>query len=209
MASRIPLQYAIIRALEILLADTMTLLLDFLPLALFLAAYMYKDIYLALIVLMIAMPVAVVIKYLRTRSLDKMLFWSTILLIAFGIPTLYFKAPLFLYWKPTVFYWAVAAVFLISQFASATPLAQRFFGLIDGFSVEKITAEQWRRLNLIWVGFFLIIGAMNIYVAYSFSEPTWVNFKVFGLTALTFAFMIAQTFWIANLIGDEESEEQE
>ena len=31
-------------------------------------------------------------------------------------------------------------------------------------------------------------------------------FKVFGLMALTFVFMVAQTLWIANIIGDEEAE---
>ena len=187
----------------------MTLIIEFLPLMLFLGAFFYKDIYFALIVLMIAMPIGLVVKFIRTRKLDKMYFWSTVLLLIGGALTLYFRNPMFLYWKPTVFYWIVAIAFLGSQFFSDAPLAQKFFGLIDGLSIEKISSAQWKKLNLAWVAFFVGAGILNIYVAYNFEQATWVKFKVFGLTALTFVFMITQTVWIANLIGDDETEEKE
>ena len=110
----------------------MTVIIEFLPLLLFLGAFLYKDIYFALIILMIAMPIVVTVKFIRTKKLDKMYFWSTVLLLIGGALTLYFRNPMFLYWKPTVFYWIVAIAFLGSQFFGDTPLAQKFFGLIDG-----------------------------------------------------------------------------
>ena len=55
----------------------------------------------------------------------------------------------------------------------------------------------------------MLAGVLNIYVAYNFSEATWVKFKVFGLMALTFVFMVAQTFWIADLIGGDDADELE
>ncbi len=181
----------------------MNLLFEFLPLILFLGAFFYKDIYLALIVLMIAMPVGLLVKYLRTKEFDKMYFWSTVFLLAAGTLTLYFRNPYFLYWKPTVFYWVVAAVFLGSLWVGDKPLVQRFFGLVEGMSLERITQQQWSKINVTWVLFFAAAGALNIYVAYNYSEAAWVKFKVFGLMALTFVFMVAQTLWIANLIGGE------
>ncbi len=187
----------------------MNLLFEFLPLIVFLGAYMYKDIYFALVVLMIAMPIGLLAKYIRTRSLDKMYLWSTVFLLIAGAFTLYFRNPLFLYWKATVFYWIVAIAFLGSQFFSETTLVQRFFGLVDGLSVEQVTPAQWKKLNIVWVLFFLITGLLNIYVAYNFEEATWVKFKVFGLMALTFIFMLGQSLWIANLIGDEDTDEPE
>jgi len=179
----------------------MSLLIEFLPLFLFLGAYLYKGIYFALVVLMIAMPIGVFVKYIRTKKL-------VLLLIGGGL-TLYFHNPVFLYWKPTVFYWAVALAFLGSQFFAEVPFAQKFFGLIDGLSLEKISPGQWSKLNLAWVAFFVGAGVLNIYVAYNFEQATWVKFKVFGLTALTFIFMLAQTLWIAGLIGDDEADELE
>lgn len=187
----------------------MTLLFEFLPLILFLGAFLYKGIYFALVVLMIAMPVGLAVKYVRTKTLDKMYFWSTVFLLIAGSLTLYFRNPYFLYWKPTVFYWIAAAAFLGSQFFSKMPLVQRFFGMADGLRFEKITPALWKKLNLVWVFFFIFAGALNIYVAYNFEQATWVKFKVFGLMALTFVFMLAQVFWISNLIGgDDDREEQ-
>jgi intracellular septation protein len=86
---------------------------------------------------------------------------------------------------------------------------QRFFGLVEGMPVEKITRSNWTKLNMVWVVFFVAVGLLNIYVAYNFSQATWVKFKVFGLMALTFAFMLAQTLWIASLIGGDKPDEIE
>lgn len=185
----------------------MNLVFEFLPLVLFLGAFFYKGIYFALVVLMIAMPIGVLVKYMRTRTFDKMYFWSTVFLLVAGSLTLYFRNPLFLYWKPTVFYWAIAVVFLGSNWLSDKPLVQRFFGMVEGMPIDKITVAQWSRLNFIWVLFFVAMGILNIYVAYNFSQETWVKFKVFGLMALTFVFMVAQTLWIASLIGDDNVDE--
>jgi intracellular septation protein len=209
MASRKPLQYVIIRHQFGCPKGPMNLIFEFLPLILFLGAFMYKGIYAAIAVLMIAMPVGLLVKYIRTKSLDKMYFWSTVFLLIAGSLTLYFRNPLFLYWKPTVFYWVVAVAFLGSQFFTEVPMVQRFFGLVDGLSLEKITDSQWKKLNVVWVLFFIGAGVLNIYVAYNFEEATWVKFKVFGLMALTFVFMLGQTVWIARLIGDDEAEEVE
>lgn len=187
----------------------MNLLFEFLPLILFLGAFFLKDIYFALIVLMIAMPIGVLIKYIRTQKFDKMYFWSTVFLLAAGTLTLYFRNPLFLYWKPTVFYWVVAVAFLGSFWVGDRPLVQRFFGLVEGVPIQKISKAQWNKLNIVWVLFFVAAGVLNIYVAYNFSEATWVKFKVFGLMALTLVFMLAQTFWIASLISAESTDELE
>jgi intracellular septation protein len=38
-------------------------------------------------------------------------------------------------------------------------------------------------------------------------EETWVNFKLFGMMGLTFAFVIAQAFYLARHVRDDEAEE--
>ena len=95
----------------------MQILVDFFPLLLFLGAYLYSDdIFVALQILMIAMPVSFLIKWWITRKIDKMLLGSTVVLLIMGSATLVFRNPVFLYWKPTVFYWIAAIAFLASQF---------------------------------------------------------------------------------------------
>lgn len=182
------------------------MIFEFFPLLLFLGTLLLKDIYAAVVVLMITMPIGLAIKSFRSGSVDKMYLWSTVFALAFGGLTLYFRNPYFTYWKPTAFYWAVGFAFLLSTWVGEKPLAQRFFGLVEGMNLEKITPPQWKKLNLVWVLFFIVAGLLNIYVAYNYSENTWATFKVFGLMAFTFVFIAAQTFWIAGIIGDEDTE---
>lgn len=184
----------------------MNILFEFFPLLLFLGTLLLKDIYAAVIVLMATMPVGLAIKSFRSGSIDKMYLWSTVFALVFGGLTLYFRNPYFTYWKPTAFYWVVGIAFLLSTWIGEQPLAQRFFGLVEGMNLEKISPSQWRSLNLVWVLFFVVAGLLNIYVAYNYSENTWATFKVFGLMAFTFVFIAAQTFWIAGIIGDDDAE---
>ena len=183
----------------------MQVIFEFLPLILFLGAYLYKGIYFAIGTLMIAMPIGFLIKYLRTRKVDKMYMWSIIFLLVFGGAALYFRNAQFIYWKPTAFYWAVSVAFLLSLWIGQRPLVQRFLEMTGEFPTDKISRVEWRRLNYIWVAFFAVMGIANIYVAYNFSEQFWVNFKVFGLLALTFVFMLAQGFWLMSKFGDKTS----
>jgi intracellular septation protein len=183
----------------------MQVLFEFLPLILFLGAYLYKGIYFAIATLMVAMPIGFVIKYVRTQTVDKMYMWSTIFLLVFGGAALYFRNADFIYWKPTAFYWAVAVAFLLSLWIGEKPLVRRFLELSGELPTDKIDAGSWRRLNMIWVVFFAAMGVANIYVAYNFSEQFWVNFKVFGLLALTFVFMLAQGFWLMAKLGGDDA----
>ena len=147
----------------------MSMLFEFFPLLLFLGTLLLKDIYAAVVVLMVTMPIGLAVKTVRSGSIDKMYLWSTVFALVFGGLTLYFRNPYFTYWKPTAFYWAVALAFLISTWVSDKPLAQRFFGLVEGLNLEKISKVQWVRLNYVGVAFFAFAGVLNIYVACNFS----------------------------------------
>ena len=46
-------------------------------------------------------------------------------------------------------------------------------------------------------------GALNLYVAFHFSESTWVNFKLFGLSGLTIVFALLQGLWLARKADNE------
>jgi intracellular septation protein len=55
---------------------------------------------------------------------------------------------------------------------------------------------------------FAYSGYVKLYVAFHFTENAWVNFKLFGVTALMFAFMIAQTVILKDYLvnpGHDES----
>ncbi len=51
---------------------------------------------------------------------------------------------------------------------------------------------------------FSLLGVLNLYVAYTFSENVWVNFKLFGGIGLLILFIIAQGLWLSrHMEGDE------
>lgn len=175
----------------------MKLLYDFFPILLFFVAYKLYGIYVATATAIIATVLQVALFWLRHRRVEKMHVITLAIIVLFGGATLLLRDPVFIKWKPTVAYWLFAAVFLGSQFIGAKSLAERMMG-----HAIQTTRSVWRRLNLAWVVFFIVMGVVNLYVAYHYSEETWVNFKLFGLMGLTFVFVLAQGLILARFIED-------
>jgi intracellular septation protein len=175
----------------------MQALLEFAPLAVFLVAYYAAGLYSATAALMVAMGVLLVIDYARGRRVPPMHALSAVLVFAFGTATLVLHNQRFIQWKPTVFFWLASVAFLGSFWIGERPLAQRFLSAALAGEVH-VAPTVWRRLNWLWIVFYLLLGVLNLVVAFNASERTWVNFKVFGLTIATFLFIAAQIAWLAR-----------
>jgi len=171
----------------------MQFLVDLLPVIAFFVAYKLADIYVATGVLIIGVVAQTIYSWIRHRKVSPMLLVSAALVLVFGGLTLLIHDPTFIKWKPSIVNWLFAAAFLASHFVSGPTIIQRMLG--ENVAMDDVS---WRRLSLAWVAFFLIAGALNLYVAFRFDEATWVNFKLFGLMGLTFAFALAQGVWIAR-----------
>jgi intracellular septation protein len=117
--------------------------------------------------------------------------------LVFGSATLILRNPQFIQWKPTLFMWILSLAFLGSAFIGKEPLVQRF--LRSAVGDQTLSRGLWLRLNTLWVVFYAVLGVANILVARNFSERTWVNFKVIGLTLTTLVFVLAQAFWLSRL----------
>ena len=129
----------------------------------------------------------------RGKKVDKMLWISLVIIAVFGGATIYFHNEAFIKWKPTVLYWCFAAVLLFSQM---------FFNknLVRAMLEKQMALPEgiWRRVNLSWVAFFLTMGLLNLYVAYSFSTNIWVNFKMFGGMGLMLLFIVVQSLVLSK-----------
>lgn len=171
----------------------MQFLFDLFPVIAFFVAYKVWGIFVATAVLIVGVLAQTAVSWIRHRKVSPMLLTSAVLVLVFGGLTLWVRDPAFIKWKPSIVNWLFAAAFLVSQYLRGPTIIQRMLG-------ENVTLEpaEWRRLNLMWVGFFLVAGALNLYVAYRFDEATWVNFKLFGLMGLTLAFALLQGVWIAR-----------
>lgn len=171
----------------------MKALSDLLPVILFVVAYQAYDIYIATIVLMVAMVVQLAVLKMLGKPIERM-HWITLgLVLFFGALTLGFRNPLFIMWKPTVINGLFAVALLASEWFMQRSLMTRLLHKVAPFPAQVCTT-----LAYLWAGFFIFLGLLNLYVAYNFSEEFWVNFKLFGLLGLSLVFMVGQGFYLAR-----------
>ena len=211
----------------------MKLLADFLPIILFFAAFKWagsdKDaaaafasehfgflvsggvvgpgeapVLLATLVVMAATGVQVLVLKLRGKKVDTMLWVSLGLVTVLGGLTLWFHSDTFIKWKPTLLYWVMAGAFLLGPLLFGKNLLRVLLG-----EQLQLPDAVWQRLNWAWVAFFGAMGALNLWVAYTFSTDAWVNFKLFGGIGLMLVFTVAQGLYLNRFLPDEPAAPKE
>lgn len=179
-------------------------LLEYIPLIIFFVVYKFVDIYWATGALIATSALQILYFIVRKQPVPKRNWVFFALIAVFGSLTIFFHDDLFLKWKVTIINGIFAITLLVSDYVFKK-------NLIKEFLKEALTLPEtiWRKLNLAWVAFFSLCGGLNIYIAFNYDQETWVNFKVFGLTALTFIFAIGSIFSLYKYLPKDEEEEQE
>lgn len=212
------------------LSVSMKILLDFLPLAFFYLAFNYGEahrewaaafttstfgfmvaggtvgpdeapVLLATVVVVLATLVQVLILKLRRQKIDAILWISFALVVVLGALTVYLHSKIFIKWKVTGVYWAMALGFWT---------AERFFktNVLKTMLADLTLPEPvWKRLNLAWILFSLGMGSLNLLIVYTMSDAAWANFKAFGTIGLTLVFTLAQGVYLAKHLPDEPAAE--
>lgn len=173
-------------------------LIDFFPLIAFFVSYWLGGIYIATAVFIVASAIQIGAHWWRTRTVKTIHWVTAALVLVFGSATLLLKDARFIQWKLSVLMWLASAAFLVSQFVGKKPLVQRFLESALAEHLAPVSARLWSRINLAWVAFFGLVGALNVYVVYHFSMDAWVNFKVVGVNVLLLLFILPQAFWLAS-----------
>ena len=136
---------------------------------------------------------------LRKRKVDAMLWISLAIIVVMGGATLLLRDPTFIKWKPTVLYWAFAVVLLGADLLLSKNMIRSMMQ-----AQMSLPDAVWTRLNLSWVLLFAVMGVANLYVAYNYSESTWVNFKLFGGIGLMVVFVVIQGVMLSRFLESEE-----
>ncbi len=178
----------------------MKLLFDLFPVILFFVAFKLGDIYIATGIAILASIVQIGWLKVSRKPVEPMQWASLVIIIVFGGLTLLLRDETFIKWKPTVLYLSLAAALGVARWMFRRNLIERLMG-----AQIKLPGAIWDRLNLAWIVFFSCMGALNIWVAYTFSTDIWVNFKLFGTMGLTIAFVIAQALYMSRFAQDTES----
>lgn len=177
----------------------MRILIDFFPIALFVAFYKLQGIYTATAVLMAATVVQTAIIYAMDKRLQMMQKVTLALVLVFGVLTLVLRDERFIKWKPTVLYVSMATVL-----ATALWVWKKNFLQILLSSQLQLPDAVWARLTVIWVGYFLFMGALNGYVAANFTTDEWINFKLWGYV-FPVLFIVGQGVYIARYLRDDST----
>ncbi len=168
---------------------------DIFPVILFFLTFKLYDIFIATAVAIVAAIAQIGWLWLRKQQIEKLMWINLATIVILGGTTLLAQDEIFIKWKPTVLYWLIASVLLVSS-------------LIFGKNIiELILKKQmilpaaiWEKLNLSWTVFFLLMGGINLYVAFSFSVDIWVTFKLFGATGMMLVFIILQVMVLGKYL---------
>ncbi|MEH6585960.1 MAG: inner membrane-spanning protein YciB [Halioglobus sp.] len=187
-------------------------LAEFIPIALFFIVYQlngetvslgqwnftFDGIFTATAVLMGATLLQVVLTYVFTRQFEKRAMWMLLAVLIFGGATLLLRNQMFIQWKPTIFNWVLAIAFGVSQFIGQKNLMERTLG-----SQVRLPKPVWTKLNLLWVANFSIVGALNLVVAYGYSESTWVSYKLYSAIGFTLLLTILTAILISPHLKED------
>lgn len=143
-------------------------------------------IFTATIMLMIGVLIALIVSRSVMKRWPIMPVVTAVAVLFFGVLTLYFQDDQFIKMKPTFLNMIFGGI-LLGGLAFGKPLLPY---VLD--AAFKLTDEGWRKLTLRWGVFFFILAAINEVIWRTQSTDFWVNFKVYGSTALTFLFILTQ-----------------
>ncbi len=175
----------------------MKFLFDLFPVILFFAAYKIFDIFVAAAVAIVAAIVQVTWTLARRQKVKPVQWIGLGFLLVFGGATILLHDEFYIKVKWTLFYGLMGILILGAVALRKNPLKS-----LLGQELELPDAV-WRKLALAWGVFFLTLGVLNQYFANTLTLDAWVKVKIFGGSALTFAFVIAQAFWLARFLPDD------
>jgi intracellular septation protein len=161
------------------------LALEFGPLVIFFAGNSARGIYVGTGAFMAATLVALAISYAITRTIPVMPLVTAVFVVVFGGLTLLLANELFIKIKPTIVNLAFAGILLFGLRTG------RLFIKLVLESAVHLTEQGWLILTRAWIGFFIVLAALNEVIWRSTTTDTWVAFKVFGIMPLTILFSIS------------------
>ena len=175
----------------------MKLLLDFFPIVLFFAAFKLWDIYVATGVAIVATVAQIGWLRWSTGKVEPMQWMSLGIIVVFGGATILAHDETFIKWKPTVLYWLMGGALAAGMLVFRKNLLKSLMG-----AQLELPEPAWRVMNWSWLGFFAVMGVLNLWVAYSFSTDAWVNFKLFGGLGLMALFVVGQALYLGRFMKE-------
>lgn len=156
------------------------------PLILFFAINAKWGIFTATAALMLVVPISLGAAWKLAGRMPVMPMVTAALVVVFGGLTLLLNDEEFIKIKVTILY---------ALFGAALLIALRFNRLLLPIVFDAaihLDDDGWRKLTWRWSFFFFFLAGLNEVLRHALSTDQWVSFKVFGIVALTFVFVLTQ-----------------
>jgi intracellular septation protein len=160
---------------------------DYGPLAVFFASYLLLGLMAATAALIAASVVALALAWFLERRVPLVPLVTAAIVVVFGGLTLWLQDETFIKMKPTIVQ-AIFALVLLGGLAVGRPLLKPLLATM----MPPMSDRAWRQFTLRYGLFFVAMAALNELVWRTQSTDVWVTFKVFGLSGLTFLFILSQ-----------------
>jgi intracellular septation protein len=176
------------------------LLIELGPLVVFLATLVIYGIKPATMVLMAGSVLSIIASKLFLGHVGTMPYVTAAIVWLAGSLTLYFDDSSFIKMKPTI-----ANILFAGALGYGLATGRLFIKMLFG-EAFNLTEAGWRKLTIRWIGFFLVVAALNEIVWRTSSDSTWGMFKV-AIIPLTFVFAAAQLGLINTHSAKPKSEQ--
>jgi intracellular septation protein len=176
----------------------MKFLFDLFPVILFFVVFKVGGIFAATATAIAATLLQIAWVAYRHRRVDPMLWVSLVVVGVFGGATLILHNETFIKWKPTVLYWVFGVALVGAQLGWGKNLIKAMMG-----KQLVLPDPVWNKLGFAWGVFFLVLGVLNLVIAFNYPTDTWVNFKLFGGTGCMLVFIVAQSLWLARYMKQD------
>lgn len=175
--------------------------LEYLPLIIFFIVNKFADIYWATGSLIITSALQILYYFIKKEKVPTRNWIFFGLIVVFGGLTIFLHDDTFIKWKVSIINGFFTLALLVSYYVFKKNIIKQF--LSESISLPD---SIWVKLNLAWAVFFAVCAVLNWYVAFNYDLETWVNFKVFGLTGLMFAFSIITILSLTKYMKDDSED---
>lgn len=177
----------------------MKLLLDFIPVLVFFIVYKIAGIFSATMASMLCCFLHIGYTAIRKKSITSTQWITGMSIALMGTLTLLFKNAWFIKMKPTLLYLLMSlAIWGTKRFKN-----QYLFSMLNDDKSVKIPEVCEMFLHRSMIGFFIFMGFLNAWVAYTFSTDTWVHFKLYGSLGISLIFVIGLSLYLSRSLSSK------
>jgi intracellular septation protein len=175
---------------------------DYGPLVIFFLVYVGAGLMAATAAVIAASLIGLALAWTLQRRVPLIPLLTAAVVAVFGGLTLWLQDETFIKMKPTIVQ-ALFAAILLGGLALDRPLLKPLLGRM----MPPLSDLAWRRFTLRYALFFIAMALLNEVVWRTQSTSVWVTFKVFGLSGLTFLFILTQMPFINRHAGQTRAVE--